>query len=51
MLTDVLIRNAKPKDRPYKLPKELGLGLIVDPDGSKGGASRTALAAREPPTS
>lgn len=35
MLTDVLIRNAKPKDRPYKLPKELGLGLIVNPNGSK----------------
>jgi hypothetical protein len=31
MLTDTLLRNAKPKDKPYKLPKEFGLGLIVNP--------------------
>ena len=35
MLTDTLIRNAKPKDKPYKLPKEFGLFLIVNPNGSK----------------
>lgn len=35
MLTDTKIRNAKAKDRPYKLPRESGLGLIVNPNGSK----------------
>lgn len=35
MLTDTLIRNAKPKQRPYTQPKESGLTLIVNPDGSK----------------
>ena len=35
MLTDILIRNAKPKDKPYKLPKESGLCVIVTPNGSK----------------
>src|SRR5882757_3252043 len=35
MLTDTQIRNAKPKDKPYKLPRESGLCLIVNPNGSK----------------
>src|SRR5271168_2913248 len=35
MLTDTQIRNAKPKDKPYKLPKECGLCLIINPNGSK----------------
>jgi integrase len=35
MLTDTKIRNAKPKDKPYKLPKESGLYLIVNPSGAK----------------
>lgn len=35
MLTDIVIRNAKPQERPFKLPKELGLFLIVNPNGSK----------------
>jgi len=35
MLTDTLIRNVKPKAKPYKLPKESGLCLIVNPNGSK----------------
>lgn len=35
MLTDTQIRNAKPKDKPYKLPKESGLCLIVNPNGAK----------------
>ncbi len=35
MLTDTQIRNAKAKDKPYKLPKESGLTLLVNPDGSK----------------
>ena len=35
MLTDTLIRNARPKDKPYKLPRERGLFIIVNPSGSK----------------
>lgn len=35
MLTDTLIRSAKPKDKPYKLPRESGLCLIVNPIGTK----------------
>ncbi|NKF24523.1 tyrosine-type recombinase/integrase [Solimonas marina] len=35
MLTDIQIRNAKQKDKPYKLPKELGLFVLVNPNGSK----------------
>jgi hypothetical protein len=35
MLTDTQISNAKPKDRPYKLPKKSGLYLIVNPNGAK----------------
>ncbi|TJY61865.1 DUF4102 domain-containing protein [Sinimarinibacterium sp. CAU 1509] len=35
MLTDTLIRNAKPKDRPYKLPRESGLFVLVNTNSSK----------------
>jgi hypothetical protein len=34
-LTDVAIRNAKPKDRPYKVADSQGLYLLVNPNGSK----------------
>ncbi|HSN21756.1 MAG TPA: Arm DNA-binding domain-containing protein, partial [Usitatibacter sp.] len=35
MLTDAAIRNAKPKDRPYKLRVGKGLYLEVRPTGTK----------------
>lgn len=35
MLTDVKCRNAKPKDKPYKLPDGKGLYLEVKPNGVK----------------
>lgn len=35
VLTDSLIRTAKPKDKAYKLPREDGLYLLVNPNGSK----------------
>lgn len=35
MLTDIQIRSAKPQDKPYKLPREAGLCLIVNSNGSK----------------
>lgn len=35
-LTDVQIRNAKPKDKPYKLSDGAGLYLLVSPAGGKG---------------
>jgi integrase len=34
-LTDTAIRNAKPKDRPYKVGDTQGLYLLVNPAGSK----------------
>ena len=35
MLTDTATRQAKPKDKPYKLSDEKGLYLEVHPNGSK----------------
>ena len=34
-LTDTAIRNAKPKDKSYKLADSQGLYLLVNPKGSK----------------
>lgn len=34
-LTDTCIRNAKPKARPYKLAREFGLFVLVNPNGAK----------------
>lgn len=34
-LSDTAIRNAKPAEKPYKLPDEKGLYLLVQPNGSK----------------
>ena len=35
MLTDVTIRNAKPKDKPYKLKDAEGLHLLIMPNGNR----------------
>jgi len=35
VLTDTAIRNAKPKDKPYKVSDSQGLYLLVNPRGSK----------------
>jgi integrase len=35
MLSDTRIKNAKPKDKPYKLQDEKGMYLLVMPNGSK----------------
>lgn len=34
-LSDTAIRAAKAKDKPYKLPDEKGLFLLIQPNGSK----------------
>jgi len=34
-LSDPACKNAKPKDKPYKLADEKGLFLLVNPNGSK----------------
>lgn len=34
-LTDTAIRNAKPKDKPYKLSDGFGRHIIIKPSGSK----------------
>ena len=50
-LTDTLIRNAKPKDKPYKLPREAGLFLLVNPNGAKWWRFAYRFAGRELPLS
>lgn len=35
MLTDTQCKNAKPKDKPYKLPDGKGLYLEIKPSGVK----------------
>jgi integrase len=35
MLADTAIRNAKAKDKPYKLADEKGMFLLINPNGSK----------------
>jgi hypothetical protein len=35
LLTDITARNAKPKDKPYKLSDSAGLYLLVKPNGKK----------------
>ena len=35
LLTDTLIKSAKPKAKPYPLPREAGLFVMVYPNGSK----------------
>jgi Arm DNA-binding domain len=35
MLSDVAIKNAKPTDKPFKLPDEKGLYMLVHPNKSK----------------
>ena len=34
-LTDMAIRRAKTRDKPYKLYDELGLFLVISPSGSR----------------
>ena len=34
-LSDTAIRNAKPKEKPYKIGDSLGLFLLVRPSGGK----------------
>jgi hypothetical protein len=35
VLTDTAVRNAKPKDKPYKVSDSQNLYLLVNPRGSK----------------
>lgn len=46
-LTDTAIRNAKPKDKPYKLSDSAGLYLLVNPNGSKLWRLKYKFAAKE----
>jgi len=46
-LNDTQIRNAKPKDRPYKLTDGGGLTLLVQPNGSKWWRFRYRIDGRE----
>lgn len=46
-LNDVQIRNAKPKDKAYKLADEKGLTLLINPNGSKWWRFRYRVEGRE----
>jgi hypothetical protein len=46
-LTDVLIRNPKPSDRPIKLFDDGGLYLLVGPNGARGWRLKYRLGGRE----
>jgi len=46
-LTDSACRNAKPKDKPWKLHDVRGLFLLVNPDGSKWWRLRYTLAGKD----
>lgn len=35
MLTELQVKNAKPRETEYKLPDSLGLYLLVRPNGSR----------------
>jgi hypothetical protein len=47
LLTDAKCRNARPKDRPYKLPVSHGLHLQVSPSGAKLWRYRYKIAGKE----
>ncbi|MEJ1964661.1 MAG: hypothetical protein WDO56_25160 [Gammaproteobacteria bacterium] len=46
MLTDVTVRQARPKEKEYKLWDQRVLLLVVRPTEAKGGDSATRLKAR-----
>ncbi|MDR0806991.1 MAG: tyrosine-type recombinase/integrase [Enterobacteriaceae bacterium] len=45
-LTDIQIRNAKPKEKAYTLNDEQGLSLLIEPNGSKGWRFRYRFAGK-----
>ncbi len=46
-LSEIVIRNAKPKDKPYQLPDKEGLYLEVKPKGRGSGGFATDSGARK----
>lgn len=46
-LTELKVRNAKPKEKPYKLLDDRGLYLLVSPSGSRLWLLRYTLHGRE----
>jgi hypothetical protein len=58
-LSDTACKNAKPKDKPYKLADEKGMFLLINPNGSKyfrlkyrfGGTEKTLALGVYPETS
>jgi len=46
-LTDTAIRTAKPGEKPYKLPDEKGLFLLVNPNGAKWWRLKFRVAGKE----
>jgi hypothetical protein len=50
-LTDTTVRNAKPKEKPYKLGDSGGLFVIVRPNGAKWWRLKYRFAGKEKPLS
>ncbi len=46
-LTDIAVRNAPPRDRPYKLSDGQGLALLINPTGSRWWRLRYSFGGRE----
>ena len=46
LLSDIQIKRAKPKDKPYTLNDGMGLSLLIDTTGSKGWRYRYRFAGK-----
>lgn len=46
LLSDIQIKRAKPKDKPYTLNDGMGLSLLIDTAGSKGWRYRYRFAGK-----
>ncbi|EHB42662.1 hypothetical protein SEENIN0B_02547 [Salmonella enterica subsp. enterica serovar Infantis str. SARB27] len=46
LLSDIQIKRAKPKDKPYTLNDGMGLSLLIDTTGSKGWRFRYRFAGK-----
>ncbi|WP_241362717.1 Arm DNA-binding domain-containing protein, partial [Escherichia coli] len=46
LLSDIQIKRAKPKDKPYTLNDGMGLSLLIDTAGSKGWRFRYRFAGK-----
>ena len=45
-LTDIKVKTAKPKDKPYKLADGGGMYLLINTNGSKEGANKQVISSQ-----